>query len=186
MAGMLQQICSWLARISASLLVFITGMISVTIACRLFNLRGPIWVNQFSEYSLLAMTFFGSAWLLSLERHTAVTLVQDYLSPKSRALLKTVHKAVGASLCALLTYYTGASTLDHIRRGVVDVGSIDVPKGWVLGVIPIGFFLLTCQFLLLFGEYWAAWRILANGEAVPEGTLAESLAAHAGGGDSEG
>jgi hypothetical protein len=31
---------------------------------------------------------------------------------------------------------------------VVDVGSIDVPKAPVIGVIPLGFLLLTLQFLL--------------------------------------
>lgn len=186
MARVLQAICTWLAYLAAFLLVFVTGIITVTIVCRLLYLRGPIWVNQFSEYSLLAITFLGSAWLLSMEKHTAVTLVLDSLSPKNRAFMKVGHMVVGFLLCCLLTYYTGASALDHMARGVIDVGTIDVPKGWVLSVIPLGFFLLTCQFLLLLGKYWVAWRILASGETPPKGSLAESMIAYTRGSDTEG
>jgi TRAP-type C4-dicarboxylate transport system permease small subunit len=33
------------------------------------------------------------------------------------------------------------------QRGIMDVGAVDVPKYLVLLVIPLGFFLLTLQFL---------------------------------------
>lgn len=186
MAKVLQTVCTWLAYVAAALLMFVTAIISVTIVCRLLSLRGPIWVNQFSEYSLLAITFLGTAWLLAQEKHTSVTLVVDSLSPKNRALLKCFHMVTGSLLCGLLTWYTGASTMDHIARGVIDVGSIDVPKGWVLSVIPIGFFLLTCQFLVHLCRYWSAWRTLAEGKTPEAGSLAEAMTAHMRGADAEG
>ena len=41
-------------------------------------------------------------------------------------------------------------TWDQFQRGVTDVQAIDFPKYLVLSVIPLGFFLLTVQFLRRF------------------------------------
>lgn len=186
MGKALNTVCSVLAYIAAALLVFVTIIISISIVCRFMDWRGPIWVNQFSEYSLLAITFLGTAWLLAQEKHTSVTVVMDLLSPSKRAVLKQVHSLLGAALCGLLFWFTASSTWDHAARGVVDVGSIDFPKAWILCVIPIGFFLLTCQFLRLLGRYCAAWKDMKRPEGPPPGSLAESMLTHSRGRDTGG
>ena len=60
--------------------------------------------------------------------------------------------AVSTLLCAAFVFLCTRSTWEHFRDKVMDVGSIDVPKSWVLVVIPLGFLLLTLQFLLRAAE----------------------------------
>jgi len=177
MGKFLDRLNSVLSYISAFILVFITIMISVTIFCRLTGLRSPIWVNQFSEYGLLFITFLGTAWLLSLERHVSVTVVVDLLPPRGRAVAKQLHMIVGAIISATLFWFTLGSTWDHYTRGIIDVNTVDVPKAWILAVIPFGFFLLTIQFLRLLRKYWIAWHDMKRPGGPPANSLAAAMMA---------
>jgi TRAP-type C4-dicarboxylate transport system permease small subunit len=67
---------------------------------------------------------------------------------RKQTILLFIQDTVSTALCGVFCYLGGLSTWEHVRDKVVDVGSIDVPKGWVIGVIPLGFFLLTLQFFL--------------------------------------
>ena len=167
-----------LSYVSAFILVFVAIMISYTIFCRLIGMRSPIWVNQFSEYGLLFITFLGTAWLLSLERHTSVTIVVDLLPPRARAVAKQLHMIAGAVVCAILFWFTLGSVWDHHMRGIIDVNTVDIPKAWILAVIPFGFLLLVIQFLRLLGKYWTAWRDMRRPGGPPPGSLAADMMAH--------
>lgn len=186
MGRALNRISSALAYVAAALLVFVTLIITIGIICRFMNWRGPIWVNQFSEYSLLAITFLGTGWLLMQEKHTSVSVVVDMLPPSKRAVLKQLHMIVGAVLCGGLFWFTARSTWDHAMRGVMDVGTIDFPKAVILAVIPIGFLLLTCQFLQLLGKYHTAWKDLKRPGGPPAGSLAAAMLGHSRGADEGG
>ena len=174
----MDRVNAFLATIAAFILVFITLIITYAIVCRLIGVRGPIWVNQFSEYGLLFVTFLGTAWLLSIERHTAVTIVTDALPPKARAVAKQLHMIVGAALSGILFWFTFRTAWDHHMRGVIDVNTVDIPKAWILGVIPFGFLLLTIQFLLLLHKYWVALQDMKRPGGPPPESLAAAMMAH--------
>jgi TRAP-type C4-dicarboxylate transport system permease small subunit len=57
-----------------------------------------------------------------------------------------VHSIMGAVLCGALCWFGIFTTWDQFERKVIDVQSIDVPKAYVLVVIPLGFLLLFLQF----------------------------------------
>ena len=67
---------------------------------------------------------------------------------RKRTILLVIQDTVSTVLCAVFCYLGILSTWEHLRDKVMDVGSIDVPKGWIIAVIPFGFLLLTLQFLL--------------------------------------
>ena len=107
----------------------------------------PIWVVQFNEYALLWITFLGTSWLLSEDRHVSIFILTDRLSPKANQMLGHLHNLTGAVLCGILCWYSFLTTRDHIARNVIDPQALDVPKGYVLAIIPMGFLLLSLQFL---------------------------------------
>lgn len=100
-----------------------------------------------NEYSLLWVTFLGTAWVLADDRHITIQLLTDRLGTSGRYVLTLIQNLVGAVLCSVFCWYGILTTRDHLIRGVMDTQAIDVPKGYILAVIPLGFFLLFLQFL---------------------------------------
>lgn len=147
MAKLLDKICGVLAVLAALLLLFITFSIGYSIFTRQLKLPTPVWVVQFNEYSLLWVTFLGTAWVLSKEKHVSIQLVTERLSARMRNAVKLVHNFVGFGLCAAFCWFGCLTTWDHYVRKVVDVGSVDFSKAGVLAIIPLGFLLLALQFL---------------------------------------
>jgi len=102
---------------------------------------------QFNEYALLWVTFLTTAWVLSKDNHVSVQVLVQYFDRKLKRVMNMIHAAVGAALCGIFCWYGIYTTRDHFVRGVIDVASVDVPKAYVLLVIPLGFGLLSLQFL---------------------------------------
>ena len=146
----LDKLLAFLAGLAGLLLLFITFSISYAILARFVGFASPVWVVQFNEYALLWLTFLGTAWLLAKDKHVSIDLVTRLLPVYGRVILSLLHNLAGAVLCAVFTGYGALVTWDQFHRGVTDVQAIDFPKYLVLMVIPLGFFLLTAQFLRRF------------------------------------
>ena len=144
---LLDKVCQLCAVIGALLLLFVTFSIAYSIITRQMGLGSPIWVFQFNEYSLLWITFLGTAWLLAEDKHVRISLLTNVLGERANKLLVVIHNIVGFLLCGLLAWYGYFSTKDHLVRNVIDTQAVDVPKWIILTVIPFGFALLSLQFL---------------------------------------
>jgi C4-dicarboxylate transporter DctQ subunit len=132
----------------AGIMLFIMFSISYGALTRTFNLPSPIWIVQINEYSLVWVCFLATAWVLAENKHVRVDILMTRFGRRKQTILLFIQDTVSTALCGVFCYLGGLSTWEHLRDKVVDVGSIDVPKGWVIGVIPLGFLLLTFQFFL--------------------------------------
>jgi len=150
MAKMLNRVCSAMAALGGLLLLFITFSIGYSIVTRKLNLPTPVWVLQFDEYALLWVPFLATAWILSRNQHVSVEFLVQCLGRKGKKVLDIIHNLVGMILCGIFCWYGIYTTWDYYVRGVIDVASVDFPKAYVLLVIPVGFFLLTLEFLSKF------------------------------------
>jgi C4-dicarboxylate transporter, DctQ subunit len=136
------------AALGAALLLFMMFSISYGALTRTFNLPNPIWIVQINEYILVWVCFLATAWVLSVNKHVRVDILMTRFGQRKRTFLLFIQDSASTILCAIFFYLCSLSTWEHLRDKVVDVGSIDVPKGWILVVIPVGFLLLTFQFLV--------------------------------------
>ena len=143
----LDRVCTFLAVLSGLIIIFVTLSIGYSILSRATGLPSAIWVVQFNEYALLWMTFLGTAWLLSRKKHISVHIVLQHLSEKNKKRVAVVHALMGMVLCGLFCWFTASTTIEKIARNVIDVQAVDIPIGYVLIVIPVGFFLLFLQFI---------------------------------------
>lgn len=150
MIKLLDKICSGIAVLAAGLFLFCTFSICYSILTRSLRIVGPVWVVQFNEYAMLWITFLGTAYLLMKNRHVSIQIVTSRLGTKGKKVFEQVHNLLGILLCLVLFFFTSSSTWEHFARGVIDVQSVDVPKGYVLMVIPFGFLLLSLQFIRRF------------------------------------
>ncbi len=146
----LDKLLAFLAMVAGLLLLFITFSISYTIFTRAANLPSPVWILQFDEYSLLWITFLGTAWVLARNKHVSVDLITGRLKERTKTFLGLFHSVLGAAVCVLLLWYGSSVTWSQFQRGVTDVQAVDVPKYLILLVIPLGFFVLSLQFVRQF------------------------------------
>jgi len=141
---------AFLAVLAGLLLLFVTFSICFNIFARYLGFNGIIWGVQFTEYSMLWMTFLGTAWVLQRDRHVAVDLLTNQLGPRTKAYLAVAHSIMGVIVCGVLCWYGTIVTWGQYQRGVVDIQVVDIPKYLVLIIIPIGFLFLALQFLRKF------------------------------------
>lgn len=143
----LTTILSIMCVLAGLLLLFITISIGYTIFARFFGLSGPVWVVQFTEYSLLWMTLLGAAWVLKRNKHVSVDLLTSRLTSQFNNYLRLAHSVMGITVCGVLCWYGAKVAWGQYLRGVTDIQVVDIPKYLILIIIPFGFLILTLQFL---------------------------------------
>jgi C4-dicarboxylate transporter DctQ subunit len=146
-ARLLDKVCGLLAVLAGLLLLFITFSIGYSIFVRQVNLPSPVWVVQFNEYALLWITFLATAWILFKDKHVSIQILSERLSERGQKILVLIQSAMGLGLCSILCYFGSYTTLEQYSRKVINVQAVDVPQALVIMIIPIGFFLLSLQFL---------------------------------------
>jgi TRAP-type C4-dicarboxylate transport system permease small subunit len=147
MIKLLDRLCTALAVVAGGLVLFMTFSICYFILTRTLGVSSPIWVVQFNEYTMLWIAFLGTAWLLSKDKHISIQIVTSRLSERGERIFRTIHDGVGLLLCMGICYYCSISTWDHFVRKIIDVQAVDVPKAYIISVIPFGFLLLSLQFI---------------------------------------
>jgi TRAP-type C4-dicarboxylate transport system permease small subunit len=148
-----------MAVMAGVVLVFICGAVCYTIFMRFIFNQTTIWITQTTEYGLLWIVFLATAWLLREGGHITTDIIYSTLSDGAKRRLDIVMFLAGAVACAICLYYSVAYTYDSIVNHVTDVRAVTVPKADIFFIIPVGFFLLTVQFLrMVWGKLAAAGR----------------------------
>lgn len=132
---------------ACALVVF--DMLSVTINVLLrysikFNF---VWLFEITEYSLLWMTFLGTAWILKNNRHVRVDLVVSAMSPRKKEIMGFLAAVLSSILLAVMVWYTAKLTLHDFQMNIRYVSVLEPQKWYLEIIIPIGFLLLLLQML---------------------------------------
>ena len=147
-----------LTYLAAGILTFIMLAVCWDVIARAVAGAPLKWVLEFSEYSLLYITFLGAAWVLKNERHVIVDIGLNWLNPKTRALFNVATSILGAIICLLLTWYGWDVAWEHLQQGFFQPTVIRPPDFPIFVIIPIGSFLLFIQFLRRTSKYLGEWR----------------------------
>lgn len=132
---------------ACALVVF--DMLSVTINVLLrysikFNF---VWLFEITEYSLLWMTFLGTAWILRNNRHVRVDLVVSAMSPRKKEIMGFLAAVLSSILLAVMVWYTAKLTLHDFQANIYRSSVLEPQKWYLEIIIPIGFLLLLLQML---------------------------------------
>jgi len=138
---------TWLA--GGSLLLLLLLAVLQILARNLFD-AGLADAAALTRYLVLYVTFFGAALAVERNRHIRIDIACNFMSPAARArLFRPIH-ALAALVCAFLTDAA-------VRYWIDEWQYAPAHEHWLVLtglVIPVGFCLLTLQFLLvaLFGR----------------------------------
>ena len=135
------------ASLSGILLVYVMFSVTLDVVLRYFFNRPQFWVGELAEYSLLYITFAGTAWVLKRDSHVKIDILNTILSPRHVCILNFISNIIGVFVCSVLTYYGTKVTWDHFERGMYNPTLMEFPKGPLLLIIPVGTFLLLIEFI---------------------------------------
>lgn len=136
-----------MAVIGGLLLLFITFLVSLGVFSRAFLDYSLIWINEITEYSLLFIACLGGAWLLRLNGHITLDIIDFISNKKFRRIISTFVPIVGIFICTVITYYGTITTINLYERGVTSITALGIPKVYVYVVIPITFLIMGLEFV---------------------------------------
>ena len=125
---------------------------------RYFLKMPQVWVVEITEYTLLVITFLGTAWVLKREGHVKVDLVLNRLKPRAQAFINIITSVVSALVLLVVAWYGLRISWDYFQKGIFELSMLDIPKAPIMVVIPIGSILLLIQFLRRAYGYWESLK----------------------------
>jgi C4-dicarboxylate transporter DctQ subunit len=143
--------------ISGFILVAITVLVVLGVVLRYFGFD-LTWVVEISEYSLLYITFLIAAWVLKEKRHVSMDFVSQHLKPGPLSLLFLITSMVSAVVLIIITVTSIMLTMKLYEYDYRTPTILEVPKYLIVGIIPIGTFLLLIELLRQADGYWRRWR----------------------------
>ena len=140
------------AALSGALLVAVMLLTSIKVFFRYGLREGLMGVDQISGTLLLYIAFLGAAWVLRREEHVTIDLLVTRLGPRNRRWLTCANSVLGALICLVVAFYGTVEAVTSWQRGILIPAEIEIPRVINLGVIPLGAFLLSLQFLRRAGQ----------------------------------
>ncbi len=147
-----------MAAVAGVILVFISAAVCYTIGMRFFFTKTTIWLMQTTEYALLWIVFLATTWLLREGGHITTDIIYGVLDTRTKRYFDIILFICAACACAICLYYGTAYTYRCIHEGITDVRGVTVPKAAIFAIIPLGFLMLTIQFLRMVWDRMAALR----------------------------
>jgi C4-dicarboxylate transporter, DctQ subunit len=135
------------AVISAALLVATMLATTVKVVFRYGLHTSLIGVDEISGTLLLYIGLLGAAWVLRRDEHVIVDLLLGRVGERGRRMLLVVSSLIGAVVCLIIAVYGTLEVINSIQRGIRIPAEIEMPRAVNLIVIPIGFLLLSIQFV---------------------------------------
>ena len=154
---------AWLAALA---IIFMMLAISYAVTMRYVWNKPVPWIVEISSYLMLYITFLGTAWLQHKGGHVEVDLFTGRLHPRIRAGFKTITSLGGAVVGFVLAWNGALVTADYFQRDVIVIGILNTPQFLLMGIIPIGGFLVLVEFLL---QAWQQGRLAFRKTGTPHG-----------------
>ena len=134
-----------LALVAFIILTF--SVIYEVIARSILN-KPTIWSLEIVTYMISCVAFFGSAYVLRINKHLEINLFTKILPIKVRLIFNLIANIIAFIFCFIAFYYgCKLINLSYIL-GVVSVSELRVPLWIPQMTVPIGFFALSLEFLM--------------------------------------
>jgi len=94
-----------------------------------------VWSEELAVYSMVWLTFIGSALATKDKEHITVTIVTEFLPKKIRRVVMQMSRVITCIFLLIIIFY--GSQLSFENFNVTSVAN-RIPMGYVYGIIPLG------------------------------------------------
>jgi len=128
-------------------IILTASVIYEVIARSVFN-KPTIWSLEIVTYMISCVAFFGSAYVLRINKHLEINLLTQLFSDKYRRIMKIFSDTIALLFCLIVFFY-GCKLIElSYILGVVSVSELRIPLWIPQLTIPFGFFALSLEFFL--------------------------------------
>ncbi|KNF09692.1 TRAP-type C4-dicarboxylate transport system, small permease component [Gottschalkia purinilytica] len=143
----------------AILLLFITALLFVNVVLRHMGLALD-WVEEFSRYGIIWITFVGSSICIYKGAHIGVDAITTILRDKGKNILSLITVIISIIFTLLLTIKSFYITKVVFETGQVS-STLEVPMVYIYGAMPVGGVLMLLRFIQ---QFFISVRTLKRGE----------------------
>lgn len=142
-----------LAWVAGAIPLFILFAIVLNVLTRGAGLHSPVWIQAYTELSLLFCTMFAAPWLVRRKGHV---FVESFVARAPAGLRRGIERFVYLlciAVCLIIFYYSLGKVITHISSGEFEARSVDVPLWLVFSSMPPAFLMMAIEFgRFLFGR----------------------------------
>ena len=129
------------------LLLLMTVMIGADVVSRNIGGGGVAVSNEISEDILYLMTLLVAPWLLRQGQHIRVDIILRALPVRVAWVLEWLGDIIGLLCCLYFVWYGCLITVASYKAGSINIKTLVTPEWWTLAPLPIGFALLSIEFI---------------------------------------
>ena len=150
----------------AAAYIIVLDALAVSVDVVLRKVIGFTWAPLYEliTYSLLWMTFLGTAAIMRINSHVKMDSLTSQLSPKTEALLNSISHCVCVLLAGVMLFYTIKLTITDYQANFILASILNPPKWPIEIIIPLGFFMLFIQLIRNSWDYFKRYRELSRHE----------------------
>jgi len=145
--GWFEALINGLAFIAGALMCLLTVLICADVASRYFGWFAMPWSLEVSEYALYAITFLGAPWVLINQGHISIDIAIERLRPQAKARIAMISNALGALICAILTFASTVAWWHSFTSGTQIEQTFTFPEWWLFVGPPPVFLIMACIFI---------------------------------------
>jgi TRAP-type C4-dicarboxylate transport system permease small subunit len=139
-----------LAVVAALILFGMVILVTADILMRNIFIRGFVWANEVSEYTLYLMTLLTGPWLLRKGQHVRLDLVLTAVPRSIAWLMEAAGDVLGFVVSLVMIYFGVLMTADAWRTGSITIKNLIFPEWWLLAPMPAIFVLIAVEFVFRF------------------------------------
>lgn len=136
-----------LAALGAMVLALVFVGIVLDVSLRTAGFQPIQWYSAVAEYSLLFVTMLGAPWLVRIKGHVVVQSLTLALPRWLRIVVEKLAYLLCIALSLMFAWYGGEKAIQAFVSGEVDLRSIDMPRWILYALFPLGFGLISIEFL---------------------------------------
>jgi TRAP-type C4-dicarboxylate transport system permease small subunit len=120
--------------------IIVADALAVSADVLLKNTMGKTWNGLFEvmEYSILWMTFLGTAWILKKKTHIVVDAAVARLSPKYKTIANIVGYSISLILIGIVIVFSIKMTIYDFQSHITIPKELNLLKWPVEAIIPFG------------------------------------------------
>lgn len=137
-----------LLSVAVGIIFAIVIMILIDVGLRSIGEQPPSFTSALVEYGLLYATMCAAPWLLHKGGHVSVTSFISLLPARASGVIVRLSQVICICAGSIFTYYSIRLFASELSYGAIDVRSIEIPRYFLYAPLPIGFGLMTIEFLM--------------------------------------
>jgi TRAP-type C4-dicarboxylate transport system permease small subunit len=139
---------TWLAYVACAIITCVFMMIVIDVSIRTLGFTPPAFTLAVVEYALLWFAMFSAPWLVRERGHVVIEALVSVLPVIVRNILAWMVYLVCTVIAGLFAWFAFQLLMGALETMESDVRGIDMPLWAMYLPMPIGFALVTAEFLM--------------------------------------